>query len=118
MPPTRQLRQEGQTTMFKNIRLDRPLAVLDLETTGTDPKLDRIVEISVIKVRPDGGHDHRTRQVNPGVPIPPEATAIHGIGDDDVAGSPSFRAVAPGLVRFLEGCDLAGFNILNFDLRL
>ena len=105
-------------TMLKNIRLDRPLAVLDLETTGTDPKLDRIIEISILKVRPDGGHDHRTRRVNPGVPIPPQATAIHGISDDDVAGSPTFRAIAPGLVRFLDGCDLAGFNILNFDLRL
>ena len=104
--------------MFKNIQLDRPLAVLDLETTGTDPKLDRIIEISVLRVRPDGGHDHRTGRVNPGVPIPPEATAIHGIGDDDVADSPTFRAIAPGLVRFLDGCDLAGFNILNFDLRL
>lgn len=106
------------STMFRNIRLDRPLAVLDLETTGTDPKLDRVIEISVLRVRPDGGHDHRTVRLNPGVPIPSEATAIHGIGDEDVASSPSFRAVAPGLVRFLDGCDLAGFNILSFGLRL
>ena len=105
-------------TMLKNIRLDRPLAVLDLETTGTDPKLDRIIEISVLRVLPGGGHDHRTRRVNPGVPIPSEATAIHGISDDDVADCPAFRAIAPSLVRFLDGCDLAGFNILNFDLRL
>jgi DNA polymerase-3 subunit epsilon len=100
--------------MFKNIRLDRPLAVLDLETTGTDPKLDRVIEIGVLKVRPDGGHDHRTRRVNPGVPIPSEAARVHGITDDDVDDSPAFRAVAPGLVRFLDGCDLAGFNVLNF----
>ena len=104
--------------MLRNIRRDRPLAVLDLETTGTDPKLDRIVEVSILRLRPDGGHDHRTRRVNPGVPIPPAATAIHGIGDGDVADSPPFRAIAPGLARFLNGCDLAGFNILNFDLRL
>ena len=104
--------------MLNYIRLDRPLAVLDLETTGTDPKLDRVIEISVLRLRPDGGHDHRTSRVKPGVPIPPEATAIHGIRDDDVADSPTFRAVAPSLVRFLDGCDLAGFNILNFDLRL
>jgi DNA polymerase-3 subunit epsilon len=118
MPPTQRLQQEGLLTMLRNIRLDRPLAVLDLETTGHDPKLDRIVEVSVLRVRPDGGHDHRTRRVRPGVPIPPGATAIHGIGDGDVADSPAFRAIAPGLARFLDGCDLAGFNILNFDLRL
>lgn len=104
--------------MLKNIPLDRPLAVLDLETTGTDPRLDRIIEVSVLKLLPGGGHDHRTRRVNPGVPIPPEATRIHGISDDDVADSPTFRAIAPGLARFLDGCDLAGFNILGFDLRL
>jgi DNA polymerase-3 subunit epsilon len=104
--------------MLRNIQLDRPLAVLDLETTGTDPKLDRIVEISVLKLLPGGDHDHRTRRVNPGVPIPSEATQVHGISDDDVADCPSFRAIAPSLVRFLEGCDLAGFNILGYDLRL
>jgi DNA polymerase-3 subunit epsilon len=104
--------------MLKNIRLDRPLAVLDQETTGTDPKLDRIIEISVLRLLPGGGRDHRTRRVNPGVLIPPEATAIHGISDDDVADCPAFRAIAPGLARFLDGCDLCGFNILGFDLRL
>ena len=104
--------------MLKNIQLDRPLAVLDLETTGIDPKIDRIIEVSVLKLLPGGGQDHRTRRVNPGVPIPPEATAIHGITDDDVADCPNFRAIAPGLSRYLHGCDLAGFNILNFDLRL
>ena len=62
----------------------------------------------MLRLRPDGGHDHRTRRVNPGVPIPPEATAIHGITDDDVADCPTFRAIAPSLVRFLDGCDLAG----------
>ena len=104
--------------MLKNIVLDRPLAVLDLETTGVDTKVDRIVEVSVLKLFPDGGTDHRTRRVNPGVPIPPAATAIHGIGDDDVADSPTFRAIAPGLARYLDGCDLGGFNILKYDLRL
>jgi DNA polymerase-3 subunit epsilon len=92
--------------------------VLDLETTGTDPRLDRIIEISVLKLLPGGGHDHRTRRVHPGVPIPPKATAIHGISDDDVADCPTIRAIAPRLVRSLDGCDLAGFNILTFDLRL
>ena len=104
--------------MLKNIVLERPLAVIDLETTGTDTKLDRIIEVSVLKVMPGGAHEHRTRRVNPGVPIPPEATAIHGITDDDVADCPTFRAIAPGLARYLDGCDLAGFNILKYDLRL
>ncbi|WP_435020354.1 exonuclease domain-containing protein [Tundrisphaera sp. TA3] len=104
--------------MLENIVLDRPLAVLDLETTGIDPKVDRIIEVSVLKLVPGGEPDHRTRRVNPGVPIPPGATAVHGISDDDVADMPSFRAIAPGLIRFLDGCDLCGFNILKYDLRL
>src|SRR4051794_28767227 len=73
----------GGTPMLKNIKLDRPLAVLDLETTGTDVKNDRIIEVSVLKLLPGGDHDQRTRRVNPGVPIPPEATAVHKITDDD-----------------------------------
>ena len=95
-----------------------PWPSLDLETTGIDPKIDRIIEVSVLKLLPGGGHDHRTRRVNPGVPIPPEATAVHKITDDDVADCPSFRAIAPALSKFLDGCDLAGFNILGYDLRL
>jgi DNA polymerase-3 subunit epsilon len=104
--------------MLKNIILERPLAVIDLEATGTDTKVDRIVEVSVLKVMPGGAHDHRTRRVNPGVPIPREATAVHGISDDDVADMPTFRAIAPGLARYLDGCDLCGYNILKYDLRL
>ena len=108
----------GGPPVLKNITLERPLAVLDLETTGIDAKTDRIVEVSVLKLSPGGGFDHRTRRVNPGVPIPPEATAVHGISDDDVADMPTFRAIAPGLARYLDGCDLCGFNILRYDLRL
>jgi DNA polymerase III subunit epsilon len=104
--------------MLKNIILERPLAVIDLESTGTDPKTDRILEVSVLKLVPDGEPVHRTRRVNPGVPIPPAATAVHGITDDDVADMPTFRGIAPGLTKFLDGCDLAGFNLLNFDLRM
>ena len=104
--------------MFKNLFLNRPLAVIDLETTGTDPKTDRIVEIGVVKIFPDGSRDDRCRRVNPGVPIPEAATAIHGITDADVKDKPAFAILVPGLVRFLDGCDLCGFNLKRFDLRV
>jgi DNA polymerase-3 subunit epsilon len=104
--------------MLKNITLEKPLAVIDLETTGTDPRRDRIVEISVLKLLPDGRHDHRTRRLNPGVPIPAEATEIHGITDADVAGAPRFEQVAARLLAFLDGCDLCGFNLKRFDLQV
>jgi DNA polymerase-3 subunit epsilon len=104
--------------MFKNLKLERPLAILDLETTGTDPQQDRIVEISVLKALPGGQVEQRTHRLNPGIPIPPEVTAVHGISDADVAGAPRFADVAPGLLAFLDGCDFCGFNIKRFDLRL
>jgi len=103
---------------MKNLRLTRPLAVFDLEITGTDPSSDRIVEISVLRVEPGGGSEVRTRRVNPGRPIPPEATAIHGIRDEDVRDEPEFRRIARGLLDFLGDSDLAGFNILRFDIPL
>jgi DNA polymerase-3 subunit epsilon len=103
---------------FKNLVLTRPLAIIDLETTGTDAKEARIVEISVMKVMPDGTNTLRTRRVNPGVPIPPSATQVHGITDADVANEPPFRKLAKGLIEFLEGCDLCGFNLRRYDLRV
>lgn len=104
--------------MFKNLTLERPLAVFDLETTGTDVKNDRIVEISVLKIFPDGSREQRTRRLNPTIPIPKEASDVHGITDADVATCPTFREIAQGLLKFLDGCDLCGFNIKRFDLRL
>ncbi len=104
--------------MLKNIRLDRPLVVLDLETTGTRPSVDRIVEISTLKLLPDGSNEIKTRRVNPGVPIPPEATAVHGITDADVATEVAFRRIARTLAAYLEGCDLCGYNIWGFDLKV
>ena len=83
--------------MLKNIVLERPLAVIDLETTGVDTVNDRIVEISVLKIMPDGHRVQRTRRVNPGTPIPVGATAIHGITDADVAGEPRFEEVVDRL---------------------
>jgi DNA polymerase-3 subunit epsilon len=104
--------------MLKNIALVKPLAVLDLETTGVDPQKDRIVEISVLKILPDGRQTHRTLRLHPGMAIPPEATEIHGIADADVAAEPSFAEVAAELLEFLDGCDLCGFNLKRFDLRV
>jgi DNA polymerase III subunit epsilon len=104
--------------MFKNLLLNRPLAVVDLETTGTDPKTDRIVEIAVVRIFPDGSKDDRCRRVNPGVPIPEAATTIHGITDADVKDEPGFDILAPRLAKFLDGCDLCGFNLKRFDLRV
>ncbi len=103
---------------MKNVLLDRSLCFVDLETTGTDPATDRIVEISVLRFDPDGSRDARTRRVNPERPIPAEATAIHGIRDEDVRDAPSFRRIARGLLEFLGDSDLAGFNVRRFDIPL
>jgi DNA polymerase-3 subunit epsilon len=101
-----------------HLRLTKPLAVIDLETTGLNPESDRIVEISVLLIRPDGDRVSKTRRVNPGIPIPPQATAVHGIRDADVAGEPRFGQIAAGFLEFLAGADLAGYNIRGFDLPL
>lgn len=98
------------------LNLKRPIVFFDLETTGVDTAKDRIVEISMIKVMPDGEEIPKTRRINPGMPIPPEATAIHGITDDDVKDCPSFAQIARSLAQFLQGCDFGGFNSNRFDL--
>ncbi len=98
------------------LKLKRPLVFIDLETTGINVSADRIVEISALKVNPNGIEQWLTTLVNPGIPIPPKVTAIHGISDSDVAEAPSFREIAKTLTSFLEGCDLAGFNAMKFDI--
>lgn len=100
------------------LKLDRPVMFFDLETTGTDIMHDRIVEISMIKVMPDGSDRQRTVRVNPGMPIPEEATAVHHITDADVANEKSFKELAPVLAESFAGCDLAGFNSNRFDIPL
>lgn len=100
------------------LKLDRPVMFFDLETTGTDALHDRIVEISMIKVMPDGTDIQRTVRVNPGMPIPAEATAVHHITDADVADKPLFSQLAEGLAQSFHGCDLAGFNSNRFDIPL
>lgn len=100
------------------LELARPLAFFDLETTGTDVAQDRIVEIAVVKLLPDRAEETFQSLVNPGIPIPLSATEIHGIRDADVQAKPTFALIASGLARFLEGCDLAGFNVMRFDFPL
>jgi len=102
----------------RDLRLTKPLAVLDLESTGTTPTLDRIVEIAILKIYPDGQERSYLKRINPGVPIPPEATNVHGIGDDEVRKCPSFKKLAPEISQFLDNCDLAGYNLIKFDVPL
>jgi len=100
------------------LNLTRPLAVFDLETTGTNVGSDRIVEISIIKIHPDGNEEVMTRRINPGVPIPAEVTAIHGITDEDVKDEPAFAELAPAIMQFLTNCDMGGYNSNKFDVPL
>ena len=98
------------------LKLNRPLIFFDLETTGVDAARDRIVEISLVKVFPNGDEEIKTRRINPGMPIPPESTAIHGITDEDVKDAPRFEQIAKSLAAYIEGCDLAGYNSNKFDI--
>lgn len=98
--------------------LDCPLVFLDLETTGLSPQHDRIVELAIIKVTPGGDVIERVRRFNPGVPIPAEARAVHGITDDDVRHEAPFAKRARSLAELLDACDLAGFNLRRFDVPM
>ncbi|MDL2256384.1 3'-5' exonuclease [Parabacteroides sp. OttesenSCG-928-K15] len=100
------------------LNLRNPLVFFDLETTGINIVKDRIVEISYVKVFPNGKEESKTYRINPGVPIPPETTAIHGITDEDVKDCPAFKEVARKLATEIEGCDLAGYNSNRFDIPL
>lgn len=100
------------------LQLTRPLAFIDLETTGTNVATDRIIEIAVIKVMPDKSVINKTKRINPGIPIPAATTAIHGITDEDVKDAPYFKQVANEYKQFLENCDIAGYNSNRFDVPL
>ena len=100
------------------LNLKNPLVFFDLETTGINITQDRIVEISFLKVHPNGKEEIKSRRINPEMPIPPQATAIHGITDEDVKDCPTFKQVAKSLADQLEGCDLAGFNSSRFDVPM
>jgi len=100
------------------LNLKNPLLFFDIESTGLSVATDRIVEISAVKVFPDGTTEVKTRRINPTIPISPEAQAVHGISDADVAGEPTFKQVARSLAQWMEGCDIAGYNSMKFDIPL
>ena len=98
------------------LKLDKPLVVFDIESTGTSPRKDRIIELAAIKVMPDGSEESRCWLLNPTIPIPPETTAIHGISDEIVEFCPTFAEKAEEIFGFFAGCDLSGFNADRFDI--
>src|ERR1700730_2980087 len=104
--------------MSRRLKLTKPLAILDLETTGTTTSQDRIVEIAILTIQQDGKETPYRKLVNPGIPIPPEATKVHGIDDDDVKDCPTFKELAVKIYQILEKSDLAGFNLIRFDLPM
>ena len=98
------------------LNLKNPIVFFDLETTGTNINSDRIVEICYLKVYPNGNEESKTMRINPEMPIPAEASAVHGIYDADIADCPTFKEVARNIANDIEGCDLAGFNSNRFDI--
>ena len=100
------------------LMLTRPLIVFDLETTGLDVAKDRIIQISYIKVLPDGSEQRRNMLINPGIEIPAAVTELTGISNDDVASEPLFGDVAQQLASDFAGCDFAGYNSNHFDIPL
>ena len=100
------------------LNLKRPLLFFDIESTGLNVASDRFVEISMVKVYPDGSRDTRTRRINPTIHIPEAAQAVHGISDEDVKDCPTFAQLAKSMYEFMEGCDIAGYNSINFDIPM
>lgn len=100
------------------LQLNRPIIFFDLETTGTNQAKDRIVEIAMVKIKPDGQRDTYVKRLNPGIPIPAETSAIHGIYDEDIKDAPTFRQIAHGLYEWMKHCDLGGYNSSKFDIPL
>lgn len=100
------------------LNLKNPIVFFDLETTGLDIANDRIVEIAYIKVYPNGNEESFTYRINPGMPIPADATAVHGITDEDVKDCPTFKEMAKKIAADFKGADLAGYNSARFDLPM
>lgn len=100
------------------LQLTKPLAFIDLETTGVNLGTDRIIEIAIVKILVDGTRTTKRKLINPGIPIPLASSEIHGITDDMVKEAPSFKQVAQELKQMLDGCDLGGYNSNRFDIPL
>lgn len=100
------------------LKLNRPIAFIDLETTGVNVASDRIVEIAILKIHPNGDKEMKSQRINPTITIPPEIVAIHGISNEDVKDAPTFKEVARQWANFLDGCDLGGYNSNKFDVPL
>jgi DNA polymerase-3 subunit epsilon len=100
------------------LKLERPLAIFDLEATGLNISQDKIVEIAIIKVHPDGTEETFSARVNPEIPIPAEVTLIHGISDADIKDAPTFAEIAEKVTAFIGDADLAGYNSNKFDIPL
>ena len=100
------------------LNLKNPLVFFDLETTGISISNDRILEYSFVKILPTLEKEVKTQRINPTIPIPIESSLIHGIYEKDITDAPSFRDVAKNLAKWLEGCDLGGFNIIKFDVPM
>ncbi len=101
------------------IKINKPIAFFDLETTGVNISTDRIIEICIVRVSPpDEKVEVKTFRVNPGIPIPDQSSAIHGIYDKDVADKPNFSEIAQQVNQFMKDCDLGGFNSIRFDIPL
>lgn len=101
-----------------SLKLKRPIVFLDLETTGVNVGTDRIVEIALLKISPDGSKEEICMRINPTIPIPLETSLIHGIYDKDIKDSPTFQAVSKDIFSFVNGADLAGYNSNKFDIPL
>lgn len=100
------------------LNLKNPIIFFDIESTGLSVASDRIVEISVVKVFPNGEKEIKTKRINPTIPISKEAQAIHGISNEDVKDEPTFGQIAKSLAKYIEGCDIAGYNLMKFDIPL
>lgn len=103
---------------MNSLELTRPLVFFDFETTGLNKQADRIIEVCMIKVLPNGEEQILNCLINPEMPIPPKVTEIHGIKDEDVEGKPTFKELSEKILNFMEGCDLCGFNIGQFDIPI
>ena len=100
------------------LQLKRPIVFFDLETTGTDPAKDRIIELALVKILPNGTREKYVKRVNPGIPIPKSSSDIHGITDEDIKDAPLFKLIAHEVYDWMKGCDMGGYNSRQVRLAI